>query len=381
MVELSIRASSTESKARTGIISTPHGEFDTPVFMPVGTNGTVKGIWQDQLHELEARIILGNAFHLFLRPGLDILRDFGGLHKFMSWGHSILTDSGGFQVFSLKDKKVSDEGVKFRSPLDGRSLFVTPELSMEIQEAVGSDIAMAFDECTEPSATKEYVRNSVNRTTAWAKRFLIAHRRNSKQSFFGVVQGGFFNDLREESASQITAMDFDGFALGGLSVGEDFETTERVLSSSVEFLPEDRPRYLMGVGTPELIMVAVENGVDMFDSVLPTRLGRHGAALTSRGRVNLKSARNKLDRSPVDPFCQCKVCSTYSKAYIHHLFTRDEILGKTLLSYHNISFLMQFVKKIREAILEDRLAEFKNYCLETGLIQAVNPKTSEERMG
>lgn len=381
MVELSIRASSTESKARTGIISTPHGEFDTPVFMPVGTNGTVKGIWQDQLHELEARIILGNAFHLFLRPGLDILRDFGGLHKFMSWGHSILTDSGGFQVFSLKDKMVSDEGVKFRSPLDGRSLFVTPELSMEIQEAVGSDIAMAFDECTEPSATKEYVRNSVNRTTAWAKRFLIAHRRNSKQSFFGVVQGGFFNDLREESASQITAMDFDGFALGGLSVGEDFETTERVLSSSVELLPEDRPRYLMGVGTPELIMVAVENGVDMFDSVLPTRLGRHGAALTSRGRVNLKSARNKLDRSPVDPFCQCKVCSTYSKAYIHHLFTRDEILGKTLLSYHNISFLMQFVKKIREAILEDRLAEFKNYCLETGLIQAVNPKTSEERMG
>jgi len=252
---------------------------------------------------------------------------------------------------------------------------------MEIQEAVGSDIAMAFDECTEPSATKEYIRNSVNRTTAWAKRFLIAHRRNSKQSFFGVVQGGFFNDLREESASQITAMDFDGFALGGLSVGEDFETTERVLSSSVELLPEDRPRYLMGVGTPELIMVAVENGVDMFDSVLPTRLGRHGAALTSRGRVNLKSARNKLDRSPVDPFCQCKVCSTYSKAYIHHLFTRDEILGKTLLSYHNISFLMQFVKKIREAILEDRLAEFKNYCLETGLIQAVNPKTSEERMG
>ncbi|RAM62289.1 queuine tRNA-ribosyltransferase [Mesotoga sp. SC_3PWM13N19] len=381
MVELSIRASSTESKARTGIISTPHGEFDTPVFMPVGTNGTVKGIWQDQLQELEARIILGNAFHLFLRPGLDILRDFGGLHKFMSWGHSILTDSGGFQVFSLKDKMVSDEGVKFRSPLDGRSLFVTPELSMEIQEAVGSDIAMAFDECTEPSATKEYIRNSVNRTTAWAKRFLIAHRRSSKQSFFGVVQGGFFNDLREESASQITAMDFDGFALGGLSVGEDFETTERVLSSSVELLPEDRPRYLMGVGTPELIMVAVENGVDMFDSVLPTRLGRHGAALTSRGRVNLKSARNKLDRSPVDPFCQCKVCSTYSKAYIHHLFTRDEILGKTLLSYHNISFLMQFVKKIREAILEDRLAEFKNYCLETGLIQAVNPKTSEERMG
>ncbi|HAY98285.1 MAG TPA: tRNA guanosine(34) transglycosylase Tgt [Mesotoga sp.] len=378
---MSIRASSTESKARTGIISTPHGEFDTPVFMPVGTNGTVKGIWQDQLQELEARIILGNAFHLFLRPGLDILRDFGGLHKFMSWGHSILTDSGGFQVFSLKDKMVSDEGVKFRSPLDGRSLFVTPELSMEIQEAVGSDIAMAFDECTEPSATKEYIRNSVNRTTAWAKRFLIAHRRNSKQSFFGVVQGGFFNDLREESASQITAMDFDGFALGGLSVGEDFETTERVLSSSVELLPEDRPRYLMGVGTPELIMVAVENGVDMFDSVLPTRLGRHGAALTSRGRVNLKSARNKLDRSPVDPFCQCKVCSTYSKAYIHHLFTRDEILGKTLLSYHNISFLMQFVKKIREAILEDRLAEFKNYCLETGLIQAVNPKTSEERMG
>jgi len=381
MVELKIRAKSTETKARTAVLTTAHGEFKTPVFMPVGTNGTVKGIWQDQLCEMDARIILGNAFHLFLRPGLDTLRHFGGLHKFMSWDHSILTDSGGFQVFSLSDKKIAEEGVKFRSPLDGRSLFVTPELSMEIQEAIGSDIAMAFDECVEPNASKDYVRNSVRRTTNWAKRFLLAHKKDSNQSLFGIVQGGFFNDLREESASEITAMDFEGFALGGLSVGEDFETTEKVLSASVGLLPEDRPRYLMGVGSPELIMAAVESGVDMFDCVLPTRLGRHGAALTSSGRINLKSARNKHDKSPVDPNCNCKVCSTYSRAYIHHLFTRNEILGKILLSYHNVSFLMDFVKKIREAILEDRLGEFKEYCADTGLIQVGNLKTSEERLG
>jgi len=252
---------------------------------------------------------------------------------------------------------------------------------MEIQEAIGSDIAMAFDECVEPNASKDYVRNSVRRTTNWAKRFLLAHKKDSNQSLFGIVQGGFFNDLREESASEITAMDFEGFALGGLSVGEDFETTEKVLSASVGLLPEDRPRYLMGVGSPELIMAAVESGVDMFDCVLPTRLGRHGAALTSSGRINLKSARNKHDKSPVDPNCNCKVCSTYSRAYIHHLFTRNEILGKILLSYHNVSFLMDFVKKIREAILEDRLGEFKEYCADTGLIQVGNLKTSEERLG
>ncbi|MBN2219211.1 MAG: tRNA guanosine(34) transglycosylase Tgt [Kosmotogaceae bacterium] len=381
MVELKLKARSTGSKARTGIIVTPHGEFETPVFMPVGTNGTVKGLWQDQLTELDARIILGNAFHLFLRPGLDILRSFGGLHEFMAWNHSILTDSGGFQVFSLKEKKITDEGVKFRSPLDGRALFFTPELSSEIQEAIGSDIVMAFDECVEPSANKDYVRNSVKRTTIWAERFLLSHKRQSRQSIFGIVQGGFFNDLREESAASITSLDFEGFALGGLSVGEDFQTTERILSGSVDLLPYDRPRYLMGIGSPELIMAAVENGIDMFDCVLPTRLGRHGAALTSTGRINLKSSRNKEDKGPVDPDCNCKVCLTYSRAYIHHLFVRDEILGKILLSYHNISFLMQFVKRIRKAILDDRLAEFKDYCIDTGLIQAENLKTSEERMG
>ena len=381
MVELKLKAKSTDSKARTGVIVTPHGEFETPVFMPVGTNGTVKGLWQDQLEELDARIILGNAFHLFLRPGLDVLRSFGGLHEFMSWKHSILTDSGGFQVFSLKEKKITDDGVKFRSPLDGRALFFTPELSSEIQEAIGSDIAMAFDECVEPSANKDYVRQSVKRTTIWAERFLLSHKGQSMQSLFGIVQGGFFGDLREESAARITSLDFEGFALGGLSVGEDFQTTERILSGSVDLLPEERPRYLMGIGSPELIMAAVENGIDMFDCVLPTRLGRHGAALTSNGRINLKSSTNKEDKRPVDPDCICKVCSTYSRAYIHHLFIRDEILGKILLSYHNISFLMQFVKRIRQAILDDRLAEFKEHCIENGLIQAENLKTSKERMG
>ena len=381
MVELKILKKSNECKARLGRLFTDHGEIDTPVFMPVGTNGTVKGLWQSQLESLQAGIILGNAFHLYLRPGLNVLREFGGLHRFMSWPHSILTDSGGFQVFSLSDKKILEEGVKFRSPLDGSQIFMTPELSMEIQQAIGSDIAMAFDECVEPGASREYVEDSVGRTTRWARRCIEAHR-ESGQALFGIVQGGFFEDLRERSAAEITSMDFDGFALGGLSVGEEFPITTRILSHSVDLLPSDRARYLMGIGSPDIILAAVENGIDMFDCVLPTRMGRHGTALTWTGRVNLKAARNRFDRSPVDEECSCAVCSTYSRAYIHHLLSRDEMLGKILLSYHNISFLMNFVRELREAIAEERYMDFKTECLRNGLIGSNSLESfSSERMG
>jgi len=367
MVDFRIIGESSECKARLGRLKTRNGEISTPVFMPVGTNGTVKGLWQENLEELNAEIILGNAFHLYLRPGLQILREFGGLHGLMSWKRPILTDSGGFQVFSLKDRKILEEGVRFRSPLDGSRILMTPELSMEIQETIYSDIAMAFDECVEPGATYEYVKSSVERTSRWAEKCILSHHR-SDQALFGIVQGGFFEDLRVRSAREITAMDFDGFALGGLSVGEDFITTTRVLSFSVDLLPRDRPRYLMGIGSPELIIAAVENGVDMFDCVLPTRLGRHGTALTSRGRTNLKNSRNKLDRGPIDPECSCKVCSNYSRGYIHHLLSKDEMLGKILLSYHNIGFLFDFVSRIREAIAEDRFDDFKAQCCNSGLI-------------
>lgn len=380
MVEFEILKKSDECNARLGKLSTDHGEIETPVFMPVGTNGTVKGLWQHQLEELKAKIILGNAFHLYLRPGLDVLREFGGLHKFMGWNDSILTDSGGFQVFSLKDKKVLEEGVKFRSPLDGSELFMTPELSMEIQLTVGSDIAMAFDECVESNASREYVEKSLERTNAWARRCLKFHEGND-QALFGIVQGGFFKDLREKSASQITEMNFDGFALGGLSVGEDFSITRKVLSFSVDLLPEDRPRYLMGIGSPDLIIAAIENGIDMFDCVLPTRLGRHGTALTWDGKVNLKAARNKFDDGSVDGQCSCKVCSNYNRGYIHHLLSKDEMLGKILLSYHNISFLIQFVNKIKEAIAQDRFADFKLECFNSGLIKSESFETYQERMG
>ena len=366
MLEYKIVKKDNESRARLGKIVTNHGSIETPIFMPVGTNATVKGIWQDQLKELNTQIILGNAFHLYLRPGLDIIKEFGGLHNFMKWDRPILTDSGGFQVFSIQSKKIMDEGVMLTSPLDGSKFVMTPELSMEIQMTLGSDIAMAFDECVKPGVEKDYIERSVDRTFKWARNCKEVHK--GPQALFGIVQGGFFNELREKSAAQITSLDFEGYAIGGLSVGEPLRITRSVLAHTSGFLPEDKPRYLMGIGSPDLIISAVENGIDMFDCVLPTRIGRHGTALTSSGKVNIKSAKYKLSREPLDIECDCKVCQNYTRGYLHHLFTRDEMLGKMMMSYHNIHFLLDFVRRIREAIVENRFLAFKYLCLEKGII-------------
>ncbi|ACR80374.1 MULTISPECIES: tRNA guanosine(34) transglycosylase Tgt [Kosmotoga] len=367
MVKFTVTKKDPVTSARTGKLETKHGVFETPVFMPVGTNATVKGLWQEQLKELGARIILGNAFHLYLKPGLEVIRSFGGLHSFMNWNNSILTDSGGFQVFSLKDKKVLDEGVLFKSPIDGSKIMMTPELSMEIQMTLGSDIAMAFDECVAPELDRTYAQESVERTTRWAEKCLAYHDRS--QALFGIVQGAFYKDLREKSAREITAMDFDGFAVGGLSVGEPFEVTRDILEFTTKLLPEDKPRYLMGIGTPDMIIMAVENGIDMFDCVLPTRMGRHGTALTWSGKINLKAARHKFSKEPIDPECNCKVCRSYSKGYIYHLFSRDELLGKMMLSYHNVHFLLDFTDRLRNAIREERFLEFKELCTRKQLIK------------
>ncbi|OAA29728.1 queuine tRNA-ribosyltransferase [Kosmotoga arenicorallina S304] len=367
MVEYTLIKKDPNSRARLGKLKTRRGIIDTPIFMPVGTNATVKGIWQHQLEEIGAQIILGNAFHLYLKPGLEIIREFGGLHRFMGWDKPILTDSGGFQVFSIKNKKVSDDGVMFKSPIDGSKIFMTPELSMEIQMTLGSDIAMAFDECVAPEMSREYAEKSVKRTTEWAKRCLAYH--DGSQALFGIVQGAFDKSLREQSAAEITSMDFDGFAVGGLSVGEPFPITKEILEYTVDLLPEDKPRYLMGIGSPDLIITAVENGIDMFDCVLPTRIGRHGTALTWNGKINLKAAKFKHSKEPIDNECSCKVCQHYSRGYIYHLFSRDEMLGKLLVSYHNIHFLLEFTGKIREAIASDTFKEFKEECYNSGLIK------------
>ncbi|MCD6159771.1 MAG: tRNA guanosine(34) transglycosylase Tgt [Thermotogae bacterium] len=367
MVEYKLIKKDPNSRARLGKLNTLRGIIDTPIFMPVGTNATVKGIWQHQLKEVGAQIILGNAFHLYLKPGLEIMREFGGLHEFMSWDKPILTDSGGFQVFSIRNKKVSDEGVVFKSPIDGSKILMTPELSMEIQMTLGSDIAMAFDECVSPEMPREYAEESVLRTTEWAKRCLAHHDRS--QALFGIVQGAFDKKLREKSAADITSMDFDGFAIGGLSVGEPFSITREILEHTVDFLPEDKPRYLMGIGSPDLILTAVENGIDMFDCVLPTRIGRHGTALTWSGKINLKAAKFKHSKEPIDSECNCKVCQNYSRGYIYHLFSRDEMLGKLLVSYHNIHFLLDFTGRIRESIASGTFKEFKEECYSRGLIK------------
>ncbi|WP_072862648.1 tRNA guanosine(34) transglycosylase Tgt [Marinitoga hydrogenitolerans] len=346
------------SNARRGRIYTQNGIIETPVFMPVGTNGTVKALKNTDLKDIEAEIILGNAFHLFLRPGLEVLKNVGGLHNFMNWERPILTDSGGFQVFSLRDRKISDEGVLFRSPLDGSKIMMTPELSMEIQMTIGSNIAMAFDECVEAGAERKYVEESVDRTFEWAKRSFKSHAKKD-QALFGIVQGGFFEDLRDRSLKQITSIDFDGFALGGLSVGEHYAETERILKHSGPKLPENKPRYIMGIGTPLIILMSVENGMDMFDCVLPTRMGRHGTAMTWEGKVNLKAGKWKYSTDPIDNKCDCYACQNHTRGYIHHLIRKDEILGKILLSIHNLRFLINFVKEVRKAIEDDRFIQFK----------------------
>lgn len=350
------------TNARVGVIHTASGDIPTPIFMPVGTVGTVKTMTVDDLKEMDAKIILGNTYHLYLKPGMDIMKKAGGLHKFMNWDRPILTDSGGFQVFSLADnRKISEEGVMFRSHIDGSKHFFTPEKSIEIQNDIHSDIMMSFDECVDANADYDYVKNSMERTLRWAKRGLDYHKANSHpdQSLFGIVQGGMFKDLREISARETVAMNFDGYSIGGLSVGETKEEMIDILNFTTPLLPEDKPRYNMGVGTPDYLFESFQAGIDMADCVLPTRIARNGTAITSHGRVVIKNATYKEDFTPLDPECDCYTCKNHSRAYLRHLVNAKEILGARLLSYHNLYFLLKMCENIREAIMNDSFLDYK----------------------
>ena len=348
------------TKARRGRVNTPHGPIETPVFMPVGTAGTVKAMKPEEVRDMGAQIILGNTYHLYLRPGHEVVKAAGGLHKFMNWERAILTDSGGFQVFSLGAmRKISEEGVEFRSHIDGSKHMLSPEKSMEIQNALGSDIMMAFDECAPYPADRNYVKNSLERTTRWLKRCKEYHKNTEQQSLFGIMQGGMYKDLRKQSAEEIVELDLPGYAIGGLSVGEPKEIMYEVMDDCVDYLPADKPRYLMGVGSPDCLFEGVERGIDMFDCVLPTRIARHGMAMTSQGRVNIKNAKYERDFTPLDPNCDCYTCRNYSKAYLRHLFKSDEILSSMLMTTHYLHFLVSTMAGIRKAIEEDRFLEYK----------------------
>ncbi|NMB07802.1 MAG: tRNA guanosine(34) transglycosylase Tgt [Tissierellia bacterium] len=360
MIEFKVIKKSTDSNARLGQLKTPHGVVDTPIFMPVGTRGTVKAMTPEEVRDLGAQIILSNTYHLYLRPGHKLIEKAGGLHKFMNWPYPILTDSGGFQVFSLGDlRKITEEGVEFRSHIDGSTHFISPEKSIEIQNSLGSDIMMAFDECTPYPTTYEYAKNSMERTTRWAKRCKDFHKDWEKQALFGIIQGGMYKDLREQSAKEIIDIGFPGYAIGGLSVGEPKELMCELLEFTTPLLPSDKPRYLMGVGTPDYLFEAVVNGIDMADCVLPTRIARNGTVMTSRGQLTIRNAKYKEDFSKLDPECDCYTCSNYSRAYIRHLFNVNEILGARLATIHNLYFLIKLMENIREAIKEDRLLEYK----------------------
>jgi queuine tRNA-ribosyltransferase len=350
-----------QTGARLGVIHTPHGSFETPMFMPVGTLATVKTLSPEELKEMGAGIILSNTYHLWLRPGHEIVKEAGGLHSFMNWDRGILTDSGGFQVFSLSDfRKIEEEGVYFRNHLNGDKLFLSPEKAIEIQNALGSDIIMAFDECPPYPATYEYMKQSVERTSRWAERCLKAHKRPDAQGLFGIVQGGEFEDLRRQSAQDLVSLDFPGYAIGGLSVGEPKEVMNRVLEFTTPLLPANKPRYLMGVGSPDSLIDGAIRGIDMFDCVLPTRIGRNGTVMTSQGRVVIKNAQYARDFSPLDPNCDCYTCRNYTRAYIRHLIKCDETFGIRLTSYHNVYFLIKLMEQIRQAIREDRLRDFRD---------------------
>jgi len=384
-MSIEFKVEATVGQARTGRILTPHGEIETPVFMPVGTVGTVKAMPQDVLEQLDARIILGNTYHLYLRPGVETIRNFGGLHRFMSWPRAILTDSGGFQVFSLNElRKVNEDGVTFRSHLDGSSHFFSPESSMAAQIDIGADIIMAFDECTEYPADRARVQASMEMTLRWAvrsKKYFEEHKhevpwglrrdgeqqaphrasgtvRNdmvkgdgaATQSLFGIVQGGMDLALRKESAERTIEIDFPGYAIGGLSVGEPRERTREVIEATLEHLPKDKPRYVMGVGTPDEIVEYASLGVDMMDCVLPTRAARHGLLFTSEGKVSIKQARYAQDPGPLDPNCGCRVCQRYSRAYLRHLYASNEVLAQVLNTLHNLSFYLDTMRRVRHSI-------------------------------
>ena len=349
-----------QTGARLGRLHTPHGVIETPIFMPVGTQATVKAMTPEELKEIGSQIILSNTYHLYMRPGHDLIERAGGLHKFMNWDKPILTDSGGFQVFSLGPlRKIKEEGVEFRSHLDGSKNFLSPEKATEIQNVLGSDIIMAFDECAPYPADRQYVKNSLERTTRWLERCKAAHKYPEKQALFGIVQGGMYRELREQSAKEITAIDLPGYAIGGLSVGEPKDMMYEVLDYTVPLLPEDKPRYLMGVGSPDDLLEGVLRGIDMFDCVLPTRIARNGTAMTSQGKVVVRNASYAEDFTSLDPECDCYTCKNYTKAYLRHLIKCNEILGARLLTIHNLRFLLKMMENVREAIKEDRLLDYK----------------------
>ncbi|WP_311437064.1 tRNA guanosine(34) transglycosylase Tgt [Finegoldia magna] len=361
MFKFTLEKKSSQCKARTGTIETNHGVIKTPVFMPVGTRATVKAMNNDELKSIGSQIILSNTYHLYLKPGQEIIRKADGLHKFMNWDRPILTDSGGFQVFSLsKTRKITEEGVQFRSHIDGSKHFISPEKSMEIQNDLGSDIMMAFDECVPYPASYEYTEDSIKRTLRWLKRCKDYHKNTDKQNLFGIIQGGMHKDLREYSAKNTIDFDLPGYAIGGLSVGEPRDLMIDLLDFTTDFMPENKPRYLMGVGTPDYLFEAVEHGVDMCDCVLPTRIARNGTALTSKGKLVVKNAKYKDDFYALDDNCDCYACKNHTRAYIRHLLNVDEILGARLLSIHNLRFLIKLMENIRKSIEEDRYLEFKD---------------------
>ncbi len=346
-------------RARAGVLTTPHGEVPTPVFMPVGTLATVKALTPHQVEDTGATIILANAYHLFLRPGHKLVESAGGLHKFEKWPKSMLTDSGGFQVFSLTElRKLTEEGVKFKSPIDGSTHFVSPEVSMEIQNSLGADIMMAFDECVPGMSSFETALEGVDRTTRWAERCLAAHKRPEDQALFGIIQGNIYPELRTRSAEALVPMDFPGYAIGGLSVGEPKDKMYPTLAHSTGLLPEHKPRYLMGVGMPEDLVVGAALGVDMFDCVLPTRLARHGSVFHPEGRLNIKNARYREDSAILQEGCDCYTCVTgFERRYLNHLVRSEELLAHTLLSIHNIRYLVRLMESVRASILAGTFPE------------------------
>ena len=366
-IEYNLIKQEKNTKARLGTIKTNYGTVETPMFMPVGTKATVKGLSPEEVKETGAGIVLANTYHLWLRPGEDIVNKAGGLHKFMNYDGPILTDSGGFQVFSLaknKKKDITEEGVHFKSHIDGKDLFLTPEKSIEIQNKLDSDIAMSFDECPPASADYEYLKNSVERTIRWAKRGKAVHS-NKNQSLFGIVQGGAYEDLRKYSAIETVKLDFDGYSIGGVANdGESKEDMYKAIDYSVPYLPENKVRYLMGVGEPIDIIEGVIRGVDIFDCVLPTRIARHGQAFTRCGKINLNNAKYKEDFTPIEESCDCYACKHYTKAYIRHLLNTGEMLGGRLLSIHNIRFLIRLTEELREAIKNDTILEYRKEFLD-----------------
>lgn len=346
--------------ARLGELITPHGTFPTPMFMPVGTQASVKLMSPEELKEMGAGVILSNTYHLWLRPGPEIVKEAGGLHKFMNWDQGILTDSGGFQVFSLAENRdITEEGVHFRSHLSGEKMFLSPEKAIQIENDLGPDIMMSLDECPPFFESYEYVRDSVARTSRWAERGLKAHRNPDTQGLFGIVQGAGFQDLREQSAKDLVSLDFPGYSIGGLSVGESKAEMNHVLDFTTPLLPENKPRYLMGVGSPDALIDGVIRGIDMFDCVLPTRIARNGTVMIHHGRLIVKNAKYAHDFTPLDPDCDCYTCTHYSRAYIRHLIKADETFGLRLTTYHNLYFLIHLMADVRQAIMDDNLIEFR----------------------